>query len=65
MKRLENCEVEIHTLKMDLEDQSNSRKRYQLRASNLEEQKRNIEQLIVIYSFPAALLSTTANITPG
>ncbi|KAH6704253.1 hypothetical protein BKA61DRAFT_618216 [Leptodontidium sp. MPI-SDFR-AT-0119] len=46
LKRLESYELEIHTLKMDLEDQSNSRKRYQLRASNLEDQKRKMEQII-------------------
>ena len=48
MKRLYSYEQEIHRLKMDLEDQTKSRMIYQQEARILEEQKRKIEQIIVI-----------------
>ena len=48
LKRLDSYEREIHRLKMDLEDQTKSRMIYQQEARTLEEQKRKIEQLIVI-----------------
>ena len=48
LKRLDSYEREIHRLKMDLEDQTKSRMIYQQEARILEEQKRKIEQLIVI-----------------
>ena len=49
LERLNSYEQEIHRLKMDLEDQTKSRMIYQQEARILEEQKRKIEQLIVIF----------------
>jgi hypothetical protein len=53
LKRLYSYEQEIHRLKMDLEDQTKSRMTYQQEARILEEQKRKIEQLMVILYFPS------------